>query len=234
MSRVARVTPARPTPTRLATARLATARIAATTLLAAGALAGCAGGNYPTTPVPTTSSASTTSSTATTAPTCDPATATETYEPLSGIPATSSIDDEGMRTIIDRGRLVVGVSADTYLLAARNPLTNSIEGFDIDIAKAIAKAIFGDENKVTWRVITAGRSHSAAAVRRSRPRRAQYDDDVRAVAGHRLLGRVLPRRPEGPRRAGLERRDAGGSQGSTRLRAVRHNQPDQVARIQRR
>ena len=155
MSRLARVTPARPTPTRLATARLATARIAATTLLAAGALAGCAGGNYPTTPVPTTSSASTASSTATAAPTCDPATATETYEPLSGIPATSSIDDEGMRTIIDRGRLVVGVSADTYLLAARNPLTNSIEGFDIDIAKAIAKAIFGDENKVTWRVITA-------------------------------------------------------------------------------
>jgi len=60
-----------------------------------------------------------------------------------------------MRKIQDRGRLVAGVSADTYLLGARNPLTGKIEGFDIDMVKAVAKAIFGDETAYQLKVITA-------------------------------------------------------------------------------
>ncbi len=60
-----------------------------------------------------------------------------------------------MRKIQDRGRLVAGVSADTYLLGARNPLTGKIEGFDIDMVKAVAKAIFGDESAYQLKVITA-------------------------------------------------------------------------------
>ena len=60
-----------------------------------------------------------------------------------------------MAKIKKRGRLVAGVSADTYLLGSRNPLTGRIEGFDIDMVKAVAKAIFGDENKYQLRVITA-------------------------------------------------------------------------------
>ena len=55
-----------------------------------------------------------------------------------------------------RGRLVAGVSADTYLFASRNPLTGTIEGFDIDIVNAIAAAIFGTaKDHVQLRVITA-------------------------------------------------------------------------------
>ena len=38
---------------------------------------------------------------------------------------------------------------------APNPLTGQIEGFDIDLVKAVAKAIFGDENRYQLRVITA-------------------------------------------------------------------------------
>jgi polar amino acid transport system substrate-binding protein len=60
-----------------------------------------------------------------------------------------------MANIKERGRLVAGVSADTYLLGARNPVTGQIEGFDIDLVKQIAKAIFGDENRYQLRVITA-------------------------------------------------------------------------------
>jgi polar amino acid transport system substrate-binding protein len=60
-----------------------------------------------------------------------------------------------MAAIKQRGRLIAGVSADTYLLGARNPVTGNIEGFDIDLVHQIAKAIFGDENKVQLRVITA-------------------------------------------------------------------------------
>jgi polar amino acid transport system substrate-binding protein len=60
-----------------------------------------------------------------------------------------------MDKIRKRGRLVAGVSADTLLLGARNPVTGRIEGFDIDVLRAVAQAIFGDPDKVELRVITA-------------------------------------------------------------------------------
>ncbi len=60
-----------------------------------------------------------------------------------------------MAAIKARGRLIAGVSADSYLLGARNPVSGEVEGFDIDQVKQIAKAIFGDENRYQLRVITA-------------------------------------------------------------------------------
>ena len=60
-----------------------------------------------------------------------------------------------MAAIKARGRLIAGVSADSYLLGARNPISGEVEGFDIDQVKQIAKAIFGDENRYQLRVITA-------------------------------------------------------------------------------
>lgn len=62
--------------------------------------------------------------------------------------------------IRDRGRLIVGVSADTYLMASANPEAgNKIEGFDIEFAKAIGRAIFGSGfetgRNLQFRVITA-------------------------------------------------------------------------------
>jgi polar amino acid transport system substrate-binding protein len=43
--------------------------------------------------------------------------------------------------LLNSGRLVVGVSADSQLLGARNPRTGDIEGFDIDLAERIAAAL---------------------------------------------------------------------------------------------
>jgi polar amino acid transport system substrate-binding protein len=45
------------------------------------------------------------------------------------------------------------VSADSLLLGSRNPLTGQIEGFDIDVVRAIAQAIFGNPDKVQLTVI---------------------------------------------------------------------------------
>jgi polar amino acid transport system substrate-binding protein len=61
-----------------------------------------------------------------------------------------------MKTIQDRGKLIVGVSGDTLLFGARNPLQNVIEGFDIDMLKEVARAIFGPdgESNITYKVIT--------------------------------------------------------------------------------
>lgn len=58
-----------------------------------------------------------------------------------------------MATIARHGRLRVGTSQDTLLFSSRNPFTGTIEGFDIDIARQVAQAIFGDPGKVQIVVI---------------------------------------------------------------------------------
>lgn len=78
------------------------------------------------------------------------------YEPEDALPKVGEMRaGSTMSKIAQRGRVIAGVSADTYLLGSRNPLTGKIEGFDIDMVKAVAKAILGDENKYELRVITA-------------------------------------------------------------------------------
>ncbi|KAA1425598.1 glutamate ABC transporter substrate-binding protein [Nocardioides antri] len=77
------------------------------------------------------------------------------YNPGEGVPTGPKLDE-----IRGRERLIVGVSADTYLMGSENPeLGNRIEGFDIEFAKAIGRAIFGDEfetgRNLELRVITA-------------------------------------------------------------------------------
>ena len=120
-----------------------------------GVLAGCSGVTYAETPLPTTTAPPPSSSApAVAAPTCD--NATQSYGPLATLPSRGEITDATMRDqIIKRGFLVVGVSADTYLFGARDPFTGGIQGFDIDMARAVAKAIFGDPGKLQLRVITA-------------------------------------------------------------------------------
>jgi polar amino acid transport system substrate-binding protein len=81
---------------------------------------------------------------------CDPrASLTPGALPAPGqMPAGST-----MARIADRGRLIVGVDQNTYLFGFRNPQTGALEGFDIDIAHELAKAIFGDPNRIQYRVI---------------------------------------------------------------------------------
>jgi polar amino acid transport system substrate-binding protein len=45
-----------------------------------------------------------------------------------------------------RGYLVAGVDQDTYLFGYRSPTSKEIEGFDIDVLKAVAKRIFGSDD----------------------------------------------------------------------------------------
>jgi polar amino acid transport system substrate-binding protein len=49
-----------------------------------------------------------------------------------------------MAEIQARGRLRVGVDTSTHLFSSVNPRTGGFEGFDIDIAREMAAAIFGD------------------------------------------------------------------------------------------
>lgn len=59
-----------------------------------------------------------------------------------------------MAKIKKKGRLVVGVDQNTFLFGFRNPTTGKLEGFDIDIAKAVAEQLFGDPEKIQFKAIT--------------------------------------------------------------------------------
>ena len=81
---------------------------------------------------------------------------TRSYEPQGPLPSPGDLPaGSTMAEIRERGRLVAGVSADTYLLASNNPFTGQIEGFDIDMVEQVARAIFGDPKAYELKVITA-------------------------------------------------------------------------------
>ena len=66
-----------------------------------------------------------------------------------------------MAAIAERGRLVVGVDQNTFMVGYRDPATGQLEGFDIDIAREIARSIFGDPDRVDLRVVDASQRESA-------------------------------------------------------------------------
>jgi putative glutamine transport system substrate-binding protein len=73
----------------------------------------------------------------------------------SGSKATSKSVDKDIQAIKDKGVLRVGVKVDVPKFGYKDPKTSKVEGFEVDIAKAIAKKILGDENKVDLQAVNA-------------------------------------------------------------------------------
>jgi putative glutamine transport system substrate-binding protein len=69
--------------------------------------------------------------------------------PTSGARPTFPADSY-MARIQQRGHLVAGVKYDTPPFGSLNPITNQVEGFDVDLARELARALFGDETKVQF------------------------------------------------------------------------------------
>jgi polar amino acid transport system substrate-binding protein len=84
-------------------------------------------------------------------PSCD---ATASLRPGPLPPAGQMPAGSTMERILQRGRLIAGVDQNSYLMGFRNSFTGEIEGFDVDVTRQIAKAIFGDEKKVQFKVVT--------------------------------------------------------------------------------
>ncbi|BCJ86157.1 glutamate ABC transporter substrate-binding protein [Effusibacillus dendaii] len=59
-----------------------------------------------------------------------------------------------LQAIKDRGKLVAGVKYDTNLFGLKDPQDNQVKGFDIDIAREVAKDILGDPNKIELKEVT--------------------------------------------------------------------------------
>ena len=66
-----------------------------------------------------------------------------------------------MAAIYKRGYLIVGVDQTTPLLSYRDPATGLVDGFNVAIARQVAKAIFGNDNAIKLVGITSAQRKSA-------------------------------------------------------------------------
>ncbi len=127
--------------------------LVAVAVLVPAACGGSLGGAGPAlAPLPTTSTATSPPTTAGAAPSCGNPVASLRPGPLP--PPNQMPAGSFMQQIQQRGRLVVGVDQTTLLFGYFNPVDGQIEGFDIDMLHQVAKAIFGDPNKLEFKAIT--------------------------------------------------------------------------------
>ena len=74
--------------------------------------------------------------------------------PPSPMPAPGAMPaGSTMAQIADHGQLVVGVDQNTLQFGYRNPLTGKLDGFDIDLLREVARAIFPGETDIDTRIV---------------------------------------------------------------------------------
>ncbi|NUP47782.1 MAG: transporter substrate-binding domain-containing protein [Catenulispora sp.] len=69
--------------------------------------------------------------------------------PKDPVPAGGTLDKIRKRTF-----LIAGIDLNTYLFSYDPHHTNEPQGFDVDIAKAMARAIFGEDGHIQFRMVT--------------------------------------------------------------------------------
>lgn len=80
---------------------------------------------------------------------CD---ARASFRPSGALPQPGSMPSGStMARIAARGRLIAGVDQNSYRFGFRDPATGELTGFDVDVAREVARAIFGDPNKIQFR-----------------------------------------------------------------------------------
>ncbi|MEJ6013132.1 glutamate ABC transporter substrate-binding protein [Corynebacterium sp. H127] len=61
--------------------------------------------------------------------------------------------EERVPGIVGRGRLIVGVDQSQNLLSFRDPVTGELRGFEVELAREIAKDIFGNPDNIDFRYV---------------------------------------------------------------------------------
>lgn len=61
--------------------------------------------------------------------------------------------EERIPLIYKRGRIIVGVDQSQNLLSFRDPVTGELRGFEVELAREIARDIFGDPERVDFRFV---------------------------------------------------------------------------------
>ena len=74
--------------------------------------------------------------------------------PATTAPPAAAATSTGGATfdaIKKRGKIIIGVKQNVPLIGLKNPVTNNLQGFDIEIGKIVARAIFGtDKGTIQW------------------------------------------------------------------------------------
>ncbi|WP_335936283.1 glutamate ABC transporter substrate-binding protein [Streptomyces sp. PTD5-9] len=73
-------------------------------------------------------------------------------DPEASLPP-SGADGPDIARIKARGKLIAGVDQNSYRWGYRDPETGRLEGFDIDLVRAIAENVLGDPEAVVFRAI---------------------------------------------------------------------------------
>ena len=74
----------------------------------------------------------------------------ESCDPLASYPPGSVSAEQARETLVDPDLLRIGVSQSTNLMGYRDPATNELSGFDIDIAREIAERLMGSADAVQF------------------------------------------------------------------------------------
>ncbi len=77
--------------------------------------------------------------------------------------AAQAAPQSGLKRILDRGKLIVGTRSTTIGFGFKDA-KGELVGFDIDLAKAIAKGLLGDETKIEFEVFPGGAERVPALV----------------------------------------------------------------------
>ena len=86
---------------------------------------------------------------------CSDAHLTASLRPPASMPARGAMPAGSyMAAIKRRGYLIGGVDQNTLLFAYFNPLDGQQEGFEISMLRELARAIFGDPNRIRFKAVT--------------------------------------------------------------------------------
>ncbi|HEY0605266.1 MAG TPA: glutamate ABC transporter substrate-binding protein [Herpetosiphonaceae bacterium] len=168
------------------------------TLMLALILSACgqSTGQTDTTGSPAASSAA--SPAASTAPAESASPAASTGASTGGEALPQAPEGSALRAIQDRGKLIAGVKYDVPLFGFLNPTTNKVEGFDVEIAREVAKKIFGNPDAIEFKeaisknripYLTDGTVDIVVSTMTANAERAEQIDfsDTYYVAGQSLL-----------------------------------------------
>jgi putative glutamine transport system substrate-binding protein len=124
-------------------------------------------------------------------PACAPRTGSS-----GGVPRAA--EGTSLRRIQDRGKIVVGVKHDVPTFGYLNPRNNQLEGFDVDLGKAIAREVLGSETAAEFKqavsadripFLNTGQVDLVLSTMTANEERAQQIDftDTYYIAGQSLL-----------------------------------------------
>jgi glutamate transport system substrate-binding protein len=73
-----------------------------------------------------------------------------TAAPTTAAPAPAA-GGATLEALKKAGKIRIGIKQNVPLIGLKNPITNAYSGFDVEIAKIVAKSIFGDDkNRIEW------------------------------------------------------------------------------------